>query len=141
MMQMVTLFREVWSENEPWQWLTAAATALVVLVIALGLSVAFVFLPMGVARLTGTPVRVWGRASATGIDVHGYDLRSQLGADRWLGIVAAYRDHGSAKWRDLIEVRQNETIVSPRAIRGSQYAFCSSGKTSSAAVRSPMNSE
>src|SRR5690606_27505375 len=37
MMQMVTLFREVWSENEPWQWLTAAATALVVLVIALGL--------------------------------------------------------------------------------------------------------
>lgn len=30
--------------------------------------------------------------------------------DRWLGIVAAYRDHGSAKWRDLIEVKPNQTI-------------------------------
>lgn len=39
------------------------------------------------ARLTGSPVRVWGRTSATGIDVHGYDLRSELGDDRWLGIV------------------------------------------------------
>lgn len=39
------------------------------------------------ARLTGSPVRVWGRTSATGIAVHGYDLRSQLGDDRWLGIV------------------------------------------------------
>lgn len=39
------------------------------------------------ARLTGSPVRVWGRASATGISVHGYDLRSQLGDDRWLGVV------------------------------------------------------
>jgi hypothetical protein len=44
------------------------------------------------ARLTGTPVRVWGRVSATGIDVHGYDLRSQLGADRWLGIVLQRSD-------------------------------------------------
>jgi hypothetical protein len=39
------------------------------------------------ARLTGSPVRVWGLTSATGIDVNGYDLRSQLGSDRWLGIV------------------------------------------------------
>jgi hypothetical protein len=39
------------------------------------------------ARLTGTPVRVWGRTSATGVSVHGYDLRYSLGDDRWLGIV------------------------------------------------------
>lgn len=37
MMQMVTLFREVWNENELWQWLTAAATALLVLLTALGI--------------------------------------------------------------------------------------------------------
>jgi len=39
------------------------------------------------ARMTGAPVRVWGTTSATGIDVHGYDLRSRLGDDRWMGIV------------------------------------------------------
>lgn len=43
-------------------------------------------------RLTGTPVRVWGRVSATGINVHGYDLRSQVGEDRWLGIVLQRSD-------------------------------------------------
>lgn len=44
------------------------------------------------ARLTGSPVRVWGRTSATGIDVHGYDLRSRLGDDRWMGIVMSRPD-------------------------------------------------
>ncbi|HEU5211100.1 MAG TPA: hypothetical protein VFU06_17010, partial [Longimicrobiales bacterium] len=44
------------------------------------------------ARLTGIPVRVWGRASATGINVHGYDLPSQVGADRRLGIVLQRAD-------------------------------------------------
>lgn len=39
------------------------------------------------ARLSGSTVRAWGGASATGIDVHGYDLPSELGDDRWLGIV------------------------------------------------------
>ncbi|MGD8728606.1 MAG: hypothetical protein PVF90_02800, partial [Gemmatimonadota bacterium] len=39
------------------------------------------------ARLTGSPVRVWGITSATGIDAYGYDLRSKLGDDRWMGIV------------------------------------------------------
>lgn len=37
MMQMVTLFREVWNDNELWQWLTAAGTALLVLLVALGI--------------------------------------------------------------------------------------------------------
>jgi hypothetical protein len=39
------------------------------------------------AALTGTSARIWGGASATDIDVHGYDLRSKLGDDRWMGIV------------------------------------------------------
>jgi hypothetical protein len=39
------------------------------------------------AALTGTSARIWGTASATDIDVHGYDLRSKLGDDRWMGIV------------------------------------------------------
>jgi hypothetical protein len=46
-------------------------------------------------RLTGTSVRVWGQASATGINVHGYDLRSTLGDDRWLGIVL---DRADGTW-------------------------------------------
>ncbi|MFN4089992.1 MAG: type VI secretion system lipoprotein TssJ [Alphaproteobacteria bacterium] len=41
--------------------------------------------------------------------------------DRWLGIVAEYREHGTAKWRDLIELVPNaETEVDlqlgPRAV-------------------------
>jgi hypothetical protein len=55
------------------------------------------------ARLTGTPVRVWGRRSATGLDVYGYDLRSALGDDRWMGIVLLRDDglwlYGEAAWR------------------------------------------
>jgi hypothetical protein len=55
------------------------------------------------ARLTGTPVRVWGRRSATGLDVHGYDLRSALGDDRWMGIVLLRDDglwlYGEGAWR------------------------------------------
>src|SRR5690606_1410819 len=39
------------------------------------------------AALTGTAARVWGVTSATGISVHGYDLRSSLVDDRWMGIV------------------------------------------------------
>lgn len=44
------------------------------------------------ARLTGSPVRVWGVTSATGIDAYGYDLRSQLGDDRWMGILMSRPD-------------------------------------------------
>jgi len=47
------------------------------------------------AKLTGTPVRVWGRTSATGVSVHGYDLRYSLGDDRWLGIVL---DRADGTW-------------------------------------------
>ena len=38
-------------------------------------------------RLGGTTVRAWGRASAAGFAIHGYDLRSTLGDTRWMGIV------------------------------------------------------
>ncbi|HSG49633.1 MAG TPA: hypothetical protein VLA43_17560, partial [Longimicrobiales bacterium] len=37
--------------------------------------------------LTGSSARVWGITSATGISVHGYDLRSSLVDDRWMGIL------------------------------------------------------
>lgn len=39
------------------------------------------------SALTGTSARIWGTTTATGIDVHGYDLRSSLVDDRWMGIV------------------------------------------------------
>jgi len=47
------------------------------------------------SRLAGTSVRAWGVTSATGIDVYGYDLRSSLGDDRWVGIVLV---RGSVTW-------------------------------------------
>lgn len=45
--------------------------------------------------------------------------------DRWLGIVAAYRDPATAKWRDLVEVPYGRTTeidlkIGPRAVLARQ---------------------
>lgn len=66
------------------------------------------------ARMTGSTVRAWGSASATGFRVHGYELRRVAGDERWMGILL---DRPDGTWLMGTEVWR--VVNPPDALRAS----------------------